>query len=160
MTDAERFTIDSARRAAERGELGAWVARFLASPGSDNAPLAHQLTDPPRVWVGPLLLRIDQLHRLAGPPGHPVLCPVDEDFWRDDVDDLEQKVAEGWEPPPMVVTFRDDQLVLEDGNHRAEGLRRVGEDEAWCVVSFLDDAERDRFLERGARVAEQAERAG
>lgn len=157
MSDAERFTVESARRAAERGELGAWVARFLASPGSDNALLAHQLSDPPRAWIGPLLLRIDQLHRLAGPPDHPVLCPVDEDFWRgrDDVDDLEEKVAEGWEPPPMVVTFRDDQLVLEDGNHRAEGLRRTGEDEAWCVVSFASADERDRFLERGGRVAER-----
>ena len=155
MSEAERFTIESARRAAERDELGDWVARFLASPGSDNAPLADQLSNPPRAWLGPLLLRIDQLHRLAGPPGHPVLCPVDESFWRDDVDDLEEKVAEGWEPPPMVVTFRDDQLVLEDGHHRVEGIRRAGEDEVWCVVSFESPEERDRFLERGGRVAER-----
>jgi hypothetical protein len=157
MRNAERFTIESARRAAGRDELGAWVVRFLASPGSDNAPLAEQLSDPPRVWIGPLLLRIDQLHRLAGPPGHPVLRPVDDDFWRDDVDDLAEKVAEGWEPPPMIVTFRDDQLVLEDGNHRTEGLRRTGEDEAWCVVSFASPEERDRFLERAGRVADRTQ---
>ena len=102
-----------------------------------------------------MLLRIDQLHRLAGPPGHPVLCPVDESFWRDDVDDLEEKVADGWQPPPMVVTFRDDQLVLEDGHHRVEGIRRAGEEEAWCVVSFESPEERDRFLERGGQVAER-----
>ena len=48
----------------------------------------------------------------------------------------------------MVVTFRDDQLHLEDGNHRVEGLRRAGEDEAWAVVSFESPEERDRFLER------------
>lgn len=149
----ERFTVESARRAAERDELADWVARFLASPGSDNAPLAHKLTHPPRTWIGPVRLRIDQLHRLAGPADHPVLCPVDDDDWRDDVDDLEEKVEEGWEPPPMVVTFRDDQLVLEDGNHRAEGLRRAGEDGAWSVVSFEDPEERDRFLERSAEVA-------
>ncbi len=160
MSDAERFTIDSARQAAAHDELGAWVARFLASPGSDNAPLAEILSNPPRTWIGPVVLRIDQLHRLAGPADHPVLCPVDEDYWRDDVDDLEEKVADGWEPPPMVVTFRDDQLVLEDGNHRAEGLRRVGEDEAWCVVSFEDETERDRFLERGGRLAERTDNTG
>lgn len=147
MSD-ERFTVESARRAAERDELGAWVARFLASPGSDNAPLAHALTHPPRTWIGPVQLRIDQLHRLAGPPDHPVLCPVDDDYWRDDVDDLEEKVEEGWEPPPMIVTFRDDRLVLEDGNHRAEGIRRTGEREAWSVVSFDSPEERDRFLAR------------
>lgn len=151
MTDEHRFTVDSARKAAARDELGAWVAEFLASPGSDNAPLAHTLTHPPRTWIGPVLLPLDQLHRLAGPPDHPVLRAVDEDYWRDDVADLAEKVEEGWEPPPMVVTFRDDQLVLEDGNHRAEGVRRAGEREAWAVVSFESTDERDRFLSRAAR---------
>ncbi|MGK2948365.1 MAG: hypothetical protein ACSLFP_07310 [Acidimicrobiales bacterium] len=145
MTDTEMFTVEAARHAAERDELGPWVARFLASPGSDNAPLAHTLNDPPRSWFGPVELRLDQLHRLAGPADHPVLCAVDDDAWRDDVDDLEQKVEDGWEPPPMVVTYRDGQLVLEDGNHRVEGMRRAGADRAWSVISFEDDAQRDDF---------------
>lgn len=153
MTEPQEYTVATARRAAERDELATWVADFLASPGSDNAPLAELLADPPRTWIGPVRLPIDQLHRLAGPPDHPVLCPVDEDFWRDDVGELAEKVEEGWEPPPTVVTFRDDQLVLEDGNHRAEGLRRAGEDEVWAVVSFESRDERDRFLARAADVA-------
>ena len=155
MTDGERFTVEAAREAAERDELAEWVARFLASPGSDNPLLAEILGDPPRTWIGPVRLRIDQLHRLAGPPDHPVLCPVDEDDWRDDVEELGEKVEEGWEPPPMVVTFRDDQLVLEDGNHRTEALRRAGEEGAWAVVSFESPDERDRFLERSAQVARE-----
>jgi hypothetical protein len=145
MTDPHPYTVDAARAAAERDELGPWVAEFLASPGSDNAPLGEALTDPPRTWIGPVRLPLDQLHRLAGPPDHPVLCPVDDDEWRDDVEDLAEKVDEGWEPPPMVVTYQDGQLVLEDGNHRVEGLRRAGETAAWSVVSFVDDAERDAF---------------
>ena len=99
-------------------------------------------------------LPLDQLNRLAGPSGHPVLVEVDEDGWRDDVDDLEEKVEEGWEPPPMVVTYRDDQLHLEDGNHRVEGLRRTGETEAWAVVSFGSEEERDHFLERAPQAAD------
>ena len=148
MSERKDFTVEAARRAAERDELGPWVAEFLASPGSDNAELGHALTHPPRTWIGPVRLPLDQLNRLAGPSGHPVLVEVDEDEWRDVVDDLEEKVEEGWEPPPMVVTYRDDELHLEDGNHRAEGLRRTGETEAWAVVSFDSTEERDRFLER------------
>lgn len=150
MTEPDDFTVDAARAAAERDDLGPWVARFLASPGSDNAPLAHRLTHPPRTWIGPVRLPLDQLHRLAGPPDHPVLVAVEEDEWRDDVEDLGEKVEEGWEPPPSVVTYRDDQLVLEDGNHRVEGLRRAGAREAWCVVSFHSPVERDAFLARSA----------
>jgi hypothetical protein len=40
MSDDHEYSVEAARKAAERGELDAWVARFLASPGSDNAPLA------------------------------------------------------------------------------------------------------------------------
>ena len=148
MTDHEEFSVEAALRAAERDELGDVGGRFLASPGSDNEALAHDLTHPPRTWIGPVRLPLDQLHRLAGPADQPVLVTVDEDYWRDDVNDLEDKVEDGWEPPPMVVTYRDDQLVLEDGNHRAEGLRRAGEREAWAVVSFDTTVERDRFLAR------------
>ena len=92
-------------------------------------------------------LPTDKLHRLAGPPDAPVLCPVDDDYWRDDVDDMADRIGttRQWEPPPVVVTHRDGQLVLEDGNHRVEGLRRAGEDHVWAVVAFDDPAERDRF---------------
>jgi hypothetical protein len=145
MTDGEGFTVETAREAAERGELADWVARFLASPGSDNAPLGHALTHPPRTWIGPIRLRLDQLNRLAGPPGHPVLVPTDDDEWRDDVDDLARKVEDGFEPPPVVVVYRNGQLVLEDGNHRVEALRRAGRTAAWGVVGFEDAAARDAF---------------
>jgi hypothetical protein len=41
MSDDQDYSVESAREAAERDELGEWVARFLASPGSDNAELAE-----------------------------------------------------------------------------------------------------------------------
>jgi hypothetical protein len=112
------------------------VAGFLASPGSDNAELGAQLTEVPRWWVGPLLVPIDQLHRLAGPADAPVLEVVDEDDWRDDVDDLADEIDDGLEPPPLIVSHRDGQLVLEDGNHRVEAMRRAGREVAWAVLAL------------------------
>lgn len=141
------FTTATAREAAERDELDRWVADFLASPGSDNTELGEQLTEDRRCWwLGPLHLPIDQLHRLAGPPDAPVLEPLDEDDWRDDVDELARKVEDGLEPAPVVVSFREGQLVLEDGNHRVEALRRAGQDLTWAVVAFDDPDERDAFV--------------
>ena len=145
MADDERYSVDAARAAAARDELGDWVAEFLASPGSDNAALGEELTSRLRWWLGPVQVPLNRLHRLAGPPGEAVLCPVDEDDWRDDVDDLEQKVSEGWEPPPVIVSYRDDQLVLEDGNHRVEGVRRSGAQRTWAVIGFDHPEELDRF---------------
>ena len=145
MRDAPEYTLETARRAAERDELADWVAAFLSSPGSDNAPLGAQLTERPRWWLGPVRLPLDQLHRLAGPPGEPVLVPTDEDEWGDNVHDMKEQVEDGWEPPPVIVSARRGHFVLEDGNHRVESLRRAGERETWAVVAFDDPEERERF---------------
>jgi hypothetical protein len=145
MDDVHEHSVESAREAAGRDDLDKWVRAFLASPGSDNAELAEQLTDETRWWTGPLELPLDQLNRLAGPPGAPVIEEIHEDEWRDDVDDLARKIEAGFEPPPVVAIYRNDQLVLEDGNHRVEALRRAGRTEAWGVVGFEDAAARDAF---------------
>jgi ParB-like nuclease domain len=146
MSDDHEYSVETAREAAERGELDAWVARFLASPGSDNAPLAARLSERPCWWLGPVQVPVDQLQRLAGPPDAPVLCPMDEDDWRDDVEDMADRIEDRWEPPPVIVSHRDGQLVLEDGNHRVEGLRRAGKDHAWAVIAFDDPGQRDGFV--------------
>ena len=106
MSDDHKYSVEAARQAAERGELDAWVARFLASPGSDNAPLAARLSERPCWWLGPVQVPVDQLQRLAGPPDAPVLCPVDEDYWRDDVEDMAERIEDRWEPPPVIVTHQ------------------------------------------------------
>jgi hypothetical protein len=145
VTSDDKYSVHAARAAAERDELGEWVADFLASPGSDNGPLAEELTNRPRWWLGPALIPLQQLNRLAGPPGQPVLSTIDEGDWRDDVDDLAQRVREGWDPPPVIASYREGRLVLEDGNHRVEGVRRSGADETWTVIGFDDPAARDHY---------------
>jgi len=147
------FTTETARSAAARDALGDWVADFLASPGSDNAALGESLSESHRWWIGPVELPLDQLHRLAGAPGEPVLEVVDDDDWRDDVDDLADKVEEGHEPPPVIVTYRDGQLVVEDGNHRLEAIRRAGDDQAWAVVGFESEADLTGFVASNDEVA-------
>mgnify|MGYP003621995112 CR=1 FL=1 len=142
----DEYTVESARQAADRGELADWVVGFLASPGSDNAELGEQLTEQERWWLGPLQLPIDQLHRLVGPPDAPVIEVVDEDDWRPDVEDAAARVEDGWEPPPVIVSHRAGQLVLEDGNHRVEALRRADIDLAWAIIAFDRPEERDTFV--------------
>jgi hypothetical protein len=142
MPDDEQYSVEAARRASERGELRAWVSRFLASPGSDNAPLAQDLCERLEHWVGPLQLPLRRIHRLAGPPGDPVLCPVDEDDWDDRVDDMAASIeTDDWEPAPVIVSSRGGQLALEDGNHRVESVRQAGRREVWAVVGFENEAE-------------------
>jgi hypothetical protein len=153
--DDDEISVQGAREAAERDEADDWVREFLASPGSDNSALGDQLDEAMRHWLGPVELPFDRLHRIVGPEGHPVLKAVDDDYWDERVDDLAAKIADGLEPPPLIVSFhnddeRDDQLVLEDGNHRVEALRRAGHERWWTVIGF----ESTELLERFARALE------
>ncbi len=153
-SEVQEFCVASARQAAEAGDVEGWIARFLASPGSDNAPLAHELTSTPRRWVGPIELRFDDLHRLAGPPDQPTLDRFDGDDL-ETVEEMGDSLDEGWDPPPIIVTFRDPQLIVEDGNHRIEGLRRNGRDRWWALVACKDEHEQQAVERRAAPSGEQ-----
>jgi hypothetical protein len=140
-----RFSLASAFDAATDDErLARWVGDFLASSGSDNATLAAGLAQEPHWWLGPVSVPVDDLVRLAGPEDD-VLVPVEEEEWEDDVDAMEESIEEGWEPPPLLVEYQDGRLLLQDGNHRYEALRRAGEDRAWVLIWFDDPATRDEF---------------
>ncbi len=140
------FTVEAARAAAENGDLQRWVVDFLASEGSDNEDLAEQLRSDKSLWMGPVELPFDELHRLAGPPDQPTLSRLKDDDL-ETVEGMQQSIEEdGWEPAPMVASYRHGQVVLEDGNHRVEGLRRAGHDDYWVIMGFDDEQQRDAFL--------------
>lgn len=149
MSDHD-FSLDSARDAAGEGTLDRWVSEFLRSPGSDNAALAEQLGSQQRCWVGPVELPFDQLHRLAGPPDEPTLARFDGDDL-DTVEEMNESIEDGWEPPPLIVSCRGTQLVVEDGNHRIEGMRRAGRTDGWAVVAFENAETAEQFVhQRGS----------
>ena len=74
--------------------------------------------------------------------------PVPEEVWETDVESMEHSLEEGWHPPPLLVSHRGGTYYLEDGNHRYETLRRNGATNAWSIVLFADEAERDRYLKQ------------
>lgn len=145
MDDDRAYSLESAREASERHQLTEWVAGFLASPGSDNPALAEHLTNELGWWTGPLQLPIDRLNRLVGPPGDPVLCPVDDEYWEGRLGEMDEQAKQGWEPPPVIVSYRENKLVLEDGNHRAESVRRAGKQMVWAIVGFQNPDDCERF---------------
>lgn len=144
----DEYSAESARKASVQGALEEWVRGFLASPGSDNPLLGEEITNRLQHWTGPVQLPLDQLNRLAGPPGQPVLEAVPDDYWRPDVDQLAAEIEQGREPPPVIVSLHGGKLELEDGNHRAEALRRAGRSETWAIVGFEDLQSFNLFRDR------------
>ena len=134
MPGDERFSLESARRAGERGRLAEWVLDFLASEGSDNEVLAGALAFEGAEFQGPVRLGVDDLTPMAGPDDQQVVVAIDEDDWEDDVDSMSDSLAEGWQPPPVLVSVREGAYRIEDGNHRHEVLRRSGATHVWAIV--------------------------
>jgi hypothetical protein len=145
MSDSHRFSLAGALAAADQGdeEIARWVGDFLASRGN-NAVLAAALAQDPHWWFGPVRLRTAELEPLAG-PGDDTLCDVQPAEWEDDVDAMQQSLDAGWEPPPLLVEWRDGRLLLQDGNHRHEALLRAAEADAWGLVYFPSLVDRDAF---------------
>lgn len=143
-----RFSLASARAAAGEDRTAIWVGDFLASPGSDNAVLAAALAQQKHWWLGPVEVALDSLVRLAGPEDE-ALVPIAEDEWEGDVGDMEESLEEGWDPPPLLAEYQDGRLLLQDGNHRYEALTRAGEANAWVLIYFASEQEREAFVQEG-----------
>lgn len=139
-THHRRFSLASAFAAAEQDDLARWVGDFLASRGSDNATLAAGLAQRLHWWLGPKRIPLDDLVRLAGPEDE-VLVPIEKGEWEEDVETMEESIEQCWEPPPLLAQFQDGRLLLQDGNHRYEAMRRAGDDDAWVLIWFDDETD-------------------
>jgi hypothetical protein len=146
MTDDGKFSLATAREAANEGRLAAWVVDFLASPGSSNSALAAAFALSGATYLGPIRFALDRLTPMAGPVGDKVVVPVTEKVWESDVEAMEQSMEQGWHPPPLLVSCHDGRYFLEDGNHRYESLRRTGATHAWVILMFAGEAQRDRYV--------------
>ena len=147
MGSDRRFSLASARTAAAEERTALWVGDFLASRGSDNAPLAAALATKRHWWYGPARVPIERIVRLAGPEPD-ALLPMEPETYEDDVDAMVDSLEEGWQPPPLILEYRDGDLLLQDGTHRLEALVRDGETDAWALVYFDDRETRDDFARK------------
>ncbi|MDQ1433434.1 MAG: hypothetical protein QOF59_250, partial [Actinomycetota bacterium] len=141
------FSLASARAAAAADNTAIWVGEFLASRGSDNEILAAALAQKPHWWVGPILVPLEDLVRLAGPEDD-ALVPIETEQWEGDVEEMQESIGQGWEPPPLLAEYQDGRLLLQDGNHRYEALVRAEETATWVLVFFDQEGEYEAFIAR------------
>lgn len=124
-------TLSAALAAEERGEVGAWVQVFLRGSGM-NVGFADGLLLADRWW---LLFEfpLDLLGTCSGPDPH---CdfPRNAERWETAVNGLVAAMESGWEPPPLIA--EGTTLIVRDGSHRYEALRRAGFDRYWTIFYF------------------------
>lgn len=119
------YTSATALAASRAGQLEAWVHAFLEAEGG-NPAFSAGLRREARRFHGPLTLALHALVRCTGPePG--MEFRVSRESFEARVARLAAAVTGGRDLPPLIVNFRaGEPLVVNDGNHRLEALRRLG----------------------------------
>jgi hypothetical protein len=131
------FSVKEAKQFNEQGKIEQWVHLFLNSVGK-NKPFSEGLKLQQRYWLGPILIRLDQLHRCCGAEqGIKYQQPVEH--WENSVSKMQKLIQEGWDMPPLIVNHSEGYLEVSDGNHRLEALIREGVKEFWVILWDSDD---------------------
>ena len=139
MNDAALFTSATAQVAWGRGELESWIHAFLAGEG-DNLPLSQGLRLVPRQYSRPLSLPLSLFERCVG-PGAEYRYQVDAAGFERRVAAIQDRLATGWDMPPLIVHFVEGRFELTDGNHRHEALLRSGRARHDVIIWTTAEAE-------------------
>ncbi len=139
MVDRGELTLAGARSAGERGEIGNWVHDFLLTVGK-NPEMAAGLKLQKRFWLGPMKMDLTRLPRCCGPESD-MEYQVDPMCFDQYVGRMVESIEQGWEPPPLIVSYNIGALSVRDGNHRHEALVRSGYACYWTIIWCNTEAE-------------------
>lgn len=115
-----------------------WVHSFLLGPGNNKA-LSDGLKLQRRHWSGPVRLPLLLLSRCCGPE-EGMEFAIPQESWEERIGRMERLLASGWEPAPLIVHYEGGLLVIRDGNHRHEAMRRQGAQSCYAII-WCDSAE-------------------
>ena len=149
-------------RCAGQGRREVWIRAYLdaSSVFHRHRDIAHDyhkrlagwFDREERFWVGPLELPIDRLVRQYGPED---AMPWQEPpaRWEERVTALLNTFAHPLDMPPMIARAVPEEaaagrfrLLLNDGAHRHEALKRLGETTFWVLVWFDSAAQQQAFM--------------
>ena len=90
-------------------------------------------------WLGPVQAPVVELVRQVGPePG--MSFPRATVDWEPRLSGIIESIKAGWDAPPVIAEYRDERLLICDGNHRFEAQRRIGRPSVWTIICFHDEA--------------------
>jgi hypothetical protein len=133
----EDFSSAGARRAAEAGQLEAWVHSYLLGPGG-NAPFSEGLKRRTRFWRDPELLPLKVLRRTCGPESDmPFREPLES--WQSRVNAIASSFQDLERFPPLIAQYDSGCLLVNDGSHRLAAFETLGLLQCWVIIWYADE---------------------
>ena len=150
ITPRPEFSLDSAQKSAEKGDLEAWLHRYLNAGPWANKKLSRALKLKDRFWVGPVEIPVDNIDRICGTEPH-MPYPEDQDTWRDRINLIADSIEDPRAIPPIVLSANNSRalnhaeesfrFVIADGAHRFEALKKKGLEKVWAIIWFDTEAQ-------------------
>lgn len=126
------FTLKSAMKFASNNDIETWVHLFLNGEG-DNVVMSNDLKLKKRYWLGPIEIETSFLDRVVGP--EPDLEYVeDEKWWNHNINQISERLNDGWDMPPLIAENRSGALSVRDGNHRLGALQKLNIDKCYLII--------------------------
>jgi len=130
----KKFSVREAKEYAKKGLLEEWIHDFLITMGK-NENLSLGLKKEKRYWVGPITVSLDKLYRVCGTEKN-IKFREGEERWEKRINRIINGIKSGWEMPPFIVTYKRRKLIIADGSHRHEALKRRGFKKYWAVIWY------------------------
>ncbi len=139
------FNVNEAIEFYKRGEIEKWVHLFLNSVGN-NKPFSEGLKLQKRYWIGPILIDLDKLTRCCGPESEMEFYNSRES-WEMEISKFQKLIRDGWDMPPLIVQNTQGKLIVNDGNHRIEAMKRENIQKCWVIIWESDSEENIKQFE-------------
>ena len=125
------FSFHGAQQCADAGRIEAWIHAYLNTGYWANLPLSDGLKLKERFWVGPILVRVDNIDRVTGPEEEmPYREPQEQ--WDRRLLEIQRTMKALADLPPLIVnakngTHRNEdgtyRFIIADGSHRLQALQ-------------------------------------
>ena len=106
MGDGDEYTVASSAPGGRAGRARRLGGRLPGQPGERQRGAGRAAHRAETVVAGPVAAADRPAPPVGGPPDAPVIEVVDEDEWRPDVEDAAERIEDGWEPPPVIVSHQ------------------------------------------------------
>ncbi|MCK4257493.1 MAG: ParB N-terminal domain-containing protein [Halanaerobiales bacterium] len=79
------------------------------------------------------MIELDKLERCCGP--EPEMKYVDSvENWEKHISWFQKLICDGWDMAPLIVENIEGKLIISDGNHRWEAMKRENFEKCWVII--------------------------